>query len=84
MSKKSSRPPVKVSLPSPPRDLAAIQAEYSQAATQAGQVQYQLFVFEEELSQINEKLLSLNKEGAARNELDRKQKEKEGAADEQA
>ncbi len=63
----------KISLPKTPRSLAEIQAEYGQVVSQAGQVQYQLFVFEREQQQLNAKLLELNQEGAARNQLDKDQ-----------
>lgn len=61
----------KVSLPKVPRELNVIQAEYGQLAAKCGQVQYQIFVMEQELKQTNEQMLELNREGAARNELDK-------------
>ncbi len=55
-----------------PRQLAEIENEYARAANQAGQVQYQLFVYGKELEVLNEKMLELNREGKARKDLDAK------------
>lgn len=73
MSKKSSRPGAKVSLPQPPpRALPEIEAAYGQLATQAGQIQYQIHVFKKDLERLNDNMVSLNYEAAARKELDTK------------
>lgn len=58
-----------------PRDTKVITDEYSKAAMDAGTVQYQIKVYENQLEQINQKLLSLNREAAQRKELDAKAKE---------
>lgn len=70
MSSKSSRGPVKVTKTPSPRALVDIQAEYGQLSAQAAQVQYQTFVLKQELENINNRLMQLNREGAARNKLD--------------
>ncbi len=72
MSNKSAR---KVNLPKTtnvPRDLPAIEADYIQLRSEAGQVQYQLHVFNKDLVRLNERLENLNYEAAARKELDSK------------
>lgn len=74
MNRKLKRASSKFELPKQkePRQLPEIQAEYTQSVTQAGQLQYQLFVLETELAQLNKKLLELNHEGAARKQIDDK------------
>lgn len=57
-----------------PRALEEIQREYAETSHKAGQAQYQVFVYTEELSAINGKLYSLNLEAAKRNALDAKSK----------
>lgn len=54
-----------------PRALKDIQAEYNQVTSIAGTKQYQMFVLENELKQINTKMLELNKEGDVRIKLDK-------------
>lgn len=81
MSAKSSRPAKKVNLPPPtPRLKAQIEEDYGRLVAQAGQAQYQVFVYEEEVKRINEQLRNLNYEAAARNDLDRKEAEKKASS----
>lgn len=79
MSSKSSRGPVKVTKQAPPRALEEIQAEYGRTASQAGALQYQLFILEQELQSLNNRMLQLNREGAERNKLNEESKAKESA-----
>ena len=63
-----------------PRELDAIQKEYQNTCFNAGQVQYQISVYKHELEMINERLLAINNEAAARRQLDeQKAKDKEPA-----
>jgi hypothetical protein len=55
-----------------PRGLEDIQRDYQSTAAQAGQAQYQIYVWNEDLTRLNDKLKSLNSEAAARQELDKK------------
>ena len=55
-----------------PRSLADIQKEYQELAFKAGQLQYQQYVNTRDLEQTNTRLISVNKEAAARIELDKK------------
>lgn len=73
MSSKSSRGPAKKFevKTQEPREIDAIQADYGQAASKAGEVQYQIFILESELKQLNEQMLDFNREGAARNKLNK-------------
>jgi hypothetical protein len=48
-----------------------ITAEYNQLVGRAGNLQYQSFVFESELSQVNQRLVDINHEAARRQELDK-------------
>lgn len=79
MSSKSSKGPKKVNLPPPtPRELPEIESDYGRLVSQAGQAQYQVFVYTEDLKRINENLRNLNYEAAARNKLnEQKPKEQE-------
>jgi hypothetical protein len=67
MSNKSAKKPKQLSVP---RALPEIQKDYAQVCNNAGQIQYQIKVYEQELIQTNQRLLSLNQEAAARNQLD--------------
>lgn len=67
MSSKSSKPAKKLSVP---REIKDIHADYQQQCFNAGQLQYEIRVKSEALKQINDRLLSLNNEAAARNKLD--------------
>ncbi len=79
MSRKSARI---VKKDNPPRSLEEINKEFSQLVYQAGQAQYQIHVIEGDLSQINYRLREVNREAAARNELDKAPKI-EGQSNEQ-
>lgn len=73
MSNKSAR---KVNLPKAtptPRPLDEIQKEFEQATSALGQVEYQIFIAKEQASQLKNRILNLNQEGAARKELDAKE-----------
>lgn len=50
--------------PQEPRAYAEIEAEAGQVTFNVGRVQYQLFVYQEELNNLNERLKKLNHEGA--------------------
>lgn len=67
MSSKSSKGPSKTKTP---RQIADIQAEYQQLCLQAGQMQYQAKVLNDQLAEINKTLLAVNNEGAERNKID--------------
>jgi hypothetical protein len=72
MSSKSKRPQSKGSreVRSVPRSSEIIQNEYSQLSFRAGQTQYQIGVYQDELKRMNELMRQLNYEAAARNQLD--------------
>lgn len=59
-----------------PRDLAAIQAEYNELTSKAGQLQYVMHIQEKDLAQVNAKLEYINHEANARNKLDAEAKAK--------
>lgn len=86
MTGKPRNQPRQVSLPAPqpPRAVADIQVEYQTTALQAGQAQYQAFVYSEDLKSLNKKLLALNREAAERNKLDAEAPKKEGADEQSA
>lgn len=67
MSAKSTKKGKTLSVP---REMAAIQKSYQEFVTKAGQLQYQIKVYGEELNSINSALLSINNEAAARQRLD--------------
>lgn len=48
-----------------PRELVAIQRDYTQFCQQAGDLQYKIFCYQDELSQLNKKLIQLNQEANA-------------------
>jgi hypothetical protein len=58
-----------------PRVLDEIQKEYAELVGKAGQIQYQLFVLDKDLKSINDRLLAINHEAAARKELDKQASE---------
>lgn len=60
----------KAQKPVEPRTLDEITAEYSQANTKAGDYQYQIFILQNALKQINETLAGLSYEADARKKLD--------------
>lgn len=57
-----------------PRELTEVQTEYQRLCANAGQLQYQLRVYERELERINNQLEGVNREAAARVELDNQKK----------
>jgi hypothetical protein len=79
----SRRPANKIRLPkvdaapAEPRALADITADYNQAAVRLGQAVYQQFVFQQEAERLQDEMLALNQEAAARNELDKAAESKE-------
>jgi len=77
MSNKSAKPSKKLSVP---RELAEIQKAYQQQCLNAGQIQYQIEIHKQELNKVNEALLSLNREAAARQQLDAEAKVKSEAS----
>jgi len=66
---------VKLNAPKVPRELAEIEKEANQEFFRAGQLQYQVDVLTDELVEVNNRLLKLNREGAARKQLDAQKKE---------
>lgn len=66
MSSKSSQPAKKLSVP---REIPEITREYQEQCFTAGQLQYELVVKADALKQVNERILKLNNEAAARNTL---------------
>lgn len=66
MSTKSKQPAKKMSVP---RELPEISKEYQEQCFTAGQLQYEIKVKSEALTQINDRLLKLNNEAHARNTL---------------
>lgn len=70
-----------------PRSTEEIQKAYGEELARAGQNQYLVHVYGRELEQANQRLLSLNQEAAARQELEAKAKaetQTEGVANEQS
>lgn len=89
-SKASSRRPAnkvtasETSVALPPRTMEEIMKEYNQLIARAGNLQYQTFVYESELSQVNQRLVDINHEAARRQELDKeapKKEETDGSAE---
>lgn len=73
MSNKSAR---KVSLApkaQPPRPLPELQSEAQKVLIELGNTNYQKFLFEKRAEELNEMLMQLNQEGAARKEIDDKE-----------
>ena len=56
-------------IPKVPRELAEIQQEYQQEAFKAGALQYQIKIMSKELDGLNDRLADINREAAARNQL---------------
>ena len=73
MSQKSS----KKAKPAPavPRQRMAIEEEYGRLVSQMGQAQYQVTVYQEEVTRMSAQLRNLNYEAAARQNLDRQEAE---------
>lgn len=68
----SRRPANKVNLkPATPRTLPEITDEYNQLLARAGGLQYQTFVYQDELTKVNARLVEINHEAAARQALDK-------------
>lgn len=64
--------PVKAVFPTPeptPRELSVIQKEASELFGKAGQAQYHLYVYTQELERLNSLLFNVNNEAAARQKL---------------
>ena len=70
MSKKSWFKGLKKKV-SDPRKMDEIQKEYGQLCNQAGQLEYQIYVLTQDLEKINESLVKVNHEAAARQKLDK-------------
>lgn len=70
MSNKPSKASLKVTQP---RKFKVIQDEAAQLNAQAGQLQYQVFVYQKELDLTNDLLMKLNHEAAARQKLDKEE-----------
>lgn len=84
MSKFTNRMKEKFSLKqkaAPPRAKAEIGKEYSETIGKAGQTEYLVYVYSQELEQLNKKLLSLNQEAAARDVLDKEEAKKQSNAE---
>ena len=56
-----------------PRSLEDITKDYNMLKGQAGEVQYQLYALKQNLEAINQQLLRLNHEGAARQKLNQEE-----------
>ena len=63
--------------PQEPRSTVEIQKEYSDLCSKVGHTQYQVKVLEANLSQLFDRIVALDKESRARQELDAKAKEEE-------
>jgi len=61
-----------------PRQMDEIKKSYEELRNRAGDLQYQAFILKRDLEQINQALVSVNHEAAARQKLDKE------AADKQA
>ena len=53
-----------------PRSMDEIKKAHAEVAVRAGSLQYQIEVYKQQLSQLNQELFALNNEGAARQKLD--------------
>jgi len=80
MSSKSSKPSKKLSVP---REMEEISKEYQQQCFAAGQLQYEIKVKSDALDQVNDRLLALNNEAAARNTLNAQKPAPEAPAPQQ-
>lgn len=56
-----------------PRDAKVLQAICNELLTRSAKAQYQKFLCEQELLQVNQELMSINNEGAARQQLDKEE-----------
>lgn len=68
--KGKSKKSVKTEAPAP-RELTEIQTHYNDLCSKAGQLQYELSVKNKDLERLNELLMSVNHEAAARLKLDK-------------
>jgi hypothetical protein len=55
-----------------PRKMEEIKADYETLRNRSGDVQYQIYALKRDLENINQQLVNINYEAAARNELDKK------------
>lgn len=62
----------KVVAPPPPRAMVDIEKEYNELRGRVADSQYQAYVHNRALEEYDQRMLSLNQEGAARKELDAK------------
>ncbi len=69
MSNKSAQRAKKLSIP---REMEEIQKEYQARVFSAGQLQYQIKILQDELDELNKLIVGINREGAARKELNAK------------
>lgn len=53
-----------------PREISVLQQEYGQLINRAGELQYQISVYQTELNAVNGNLVSVNQEAAQRKQLD--------------
>lgn len=67
-----------------PRPLREIEQEYGQLVQRAGQVQYQIYALEKDLSQFNETLRDLNQEAYAVKLEEEKKRQTEAEAAKQS
>lgn len=67
----SRRPADKLKAAEAARPIAAITEEYGQLVSRVGGLQYQVFVYEDEIAKINARLIEINHEAAARQALDK-------------
>lgn len=70
--KKKKVPDAKV-----PRQLEDITAEYNQLRAKAADSNYQVYVHARAVEEFNQRMLELNQEGAARNDLNRQRAQEE-------
>jgi len=61
-----------------PREMPEIQTEYNNLCRNAGQVQYQLKIYQNELDALNKRLENVNREAGARQQLDSQKAKLEG------
>jgi len=60
-------------IPQPtPRSMEEIEKEYNELRARAGDAEYQAFIYNKALAELNNRMLQVNQEGAARKELDAK------------
>lgn len=86
MSGKPKNRPRQIGLPAPriPRTIAQIQDEFNKIALEAGQAQYHVYVYTNDVKEKNEKMRDLNMEAAERNRLDAEAAKKEAPSEQPA